>query len=106
MIEFLNKFLGTENTFIHEFEPVKTGFKILVRSRDKEREKILYPFHEVLGASFLDHCVAYMQGFQNILGLYMIWKGSEVKNRNGRQKNAKKRLFFMTIFSVTLPKLG
>ena len=60
----------------------------------------------MLRASFLYHCVAYKQGFQNILGLYMIWKGSDVKNRDGRQKKAKKRLFFMTIFSVTLPKLG
>ena len=75
----------------------KTGFKILVRSRDKEREKILYPSHDVLRASFLYHCVAYRQGFQNILGLCMIWKGQDVKNSNGRQGLAKKYLFFMTI---------
>ena len=71
----------------------RTGFKILVPSLDKEREKILYPSHEVLRASFLDHCVAYRQGFQNILGLHMIWKGSDVKNRDGRQKKPKNGYF-------------
>ena len=71
--------------------------------------KIIYPSQKVLRASFLDYCVAYRQGFQNILGLYIYYLEMSRCQKYGRQRKTKisqKMPIFTTIFSVPLPKLG